>query len=150
MASLEHALQLEDVSKTFYTNEIETHALSGIHPEIRQGERVSIAGPSGRGESTLLSILGTLDSPSEGSYLLNGKWVNELSHSGRARVRNSDSSRDMESVFPGIRKSIPDFRKDDSPSGSSQSLSLFASNWSATHLARSLSMPGLACKLPLH
>lgn len=90
MTSLEPLLQLEDVSKTFYTDEVETHALSGIHLEIRRGEYVSIAGPSGCGKSTVLSILGILDSPTEGSYLLNGKQVNELSNNDRARVRNRD------------------------------------------------------------
>lgn len=90
MTSLEPLLQLEDVSKTFYTDEVETRALSGIHLEIRRGEYVSIAGPSGCGKSTVLSILGILDSPTEGTYLLNGKQVNELSHSDRARVRNRD------------------------------------------------------------
>ncbi|HEY7183620.1 MAG TPA: ABC transporter ATP-binding protein [Blastocatellia bacterium] len=90
MASLEPLLQLDDVNKTFYTDEVETHALSGIHLEIRRGEYVSIAGPSGCGKSTLLSILGMLDSPSEGNYLLNGKQINELSYGDRARVRNRD------------------------------------------------------------
>jgi putative ABC transport system ATP-binding protein len=90
MASLEPLLQLEDVNKTFYTDEVETHALSGIHLEIRRGEYVSISGPSGCGKSTLLSILGMLDSPTEGNYLLNGKHVNELGHGDRARVRNRD------------------------------------------------------------
>jgi putative ABC transport system ATP-binding protein len=90
MTSLEPLLQLEDVSKTFYTDEVETQALSGIHLEINKGEYVSIAGPSGCGKSTLLSILGMLDSPSEGNYRLNGKQINELSHGDRARVRNLD------------------------------------------------------------
>jgi putative ABC transport system ATP-binding protein len=90
MASLEPILQLEDVNKTFYTDEVETHALSGIHLEIRRGEYVSISGPSGCGKSTLLSILGMLDSPTEGNYLLNGKQVKELGHGDRARVRNRD------------------------------------------------------------
>jgi putative ABC transport system ATP-binding protein len=90
MSSIEPLLQLEGVSKTFFTDEVEAHALSGIHLEIHQGEYVSIAGPSGCGKSTLLSILGVLDSPSEGNYLLNGNHVNELSYSGRARLRNSD------------------------------------------------------------
>jgi putative ABC transport system ATP-binding protein len=90
MASLEPLLQLEDVNKTFYTDEVETHALSGVHLEIRRGEYVSISGPSGCGKSTLLSILGMLDSPTEGGYLINGKQVNGLSHGDRARVRNRD------------------------------------------------------------
>jgi putative ABC transport system ATP-binding protein len=90
MASLEPLLQLEDVNKTFYTDEVETHALSRVHLEIRRGEYVSISGPSGCGKSTLLSILGMLDSPTEGNYLLNGKQVNELGHGDRARVRNRE------------------------------------------------------------
>jgi len=90
MASLEPLLQLEDVNKTFYTDEVETHALSGIHLEIRRGEYVSISGPSGCGKSTLLSILGMLDSPTEGNYLLDGKHVNELGHGDRSRVRNRE------------------------------------------------------------
>ncbi|MGH9834676.1 MAG: ABC transporter ATP-binding protein, partial [Blastocatellia bacterium] len=74
----------------FYTDEVETHALSGIHLEINQGDYVSIAGPSGCGKSTLLSILGLLDSPSDGSYKLNGKPVQGLSMSERARIRNRE------------------------------------------------------------
>src|SRR5436189_1735147 len=79
---------LEAVSKVFYTDEVETHALDGIHLGIRKGEYVSIEGPSGCGKSTLLSILGLLDSPSDGSYSLNGKPVQGLSLSERARIRN--------------------------------------------------------------
>ncbi|MBO0719782.1 MAG: ABC transporter ATP-binding protein [Blastocatellia bacterium] len=86
----EPLLRMEAVTKVFYTDEVETHALSGIHLEIAQGEYVSIAGPSGCGKSTLLSILGLLDSPSEGSYLLNNKPVQGLSLSERARIRNRE------------------------------------------------------------
>ena len=60
-------IHLDGVTKVFLTDEVETHALSGIHMDIRQGEYVSIAGPSGCGKSTLLSILGLLDTPSGGS-----------------------------------------------------------------------------------
>jgi putative ABC transport system ATP-binding protein len=81
---------MDAVTKIFYTDEVETHALSGVHLEINQGEYVSIAGPSGCGKSTLLSILGLLDSPSEGSYQLNGKPVQGLSLSDRARIRNRE------------------------------------------------------------
>jgi putative ABC transport system ATP-binding protein len=81
---------MESVTKVFYTDEVETHALAGIHLEINQGDYVSIAGPSGCGKSTLLSILGLLDSPSEGSYQLNGKPVQGLSLSERARIRNRE------------------------------------------------------------
>jgi putative ABC transport system ATP-binding protein len=86
----EPLLRLDSVTKVFYTDEVETHALSGIHLEINQGEYVSIAGPSGCGKSTLLSILGLLDSPSDGSYKLNGKPVQGLSLSERARIRNRE------------------------------------------------------------
>ena len=69
--SIEPLIRLEGVRKVFFTDEVETHALSGIHLEIQRGEYVSIEGPSGCGKSTLLSILGLLDSPSDGSYVLN-------------------------------------------------------------------------------
>ena len=74
----------------FLTDEVETHALSGIHLDIRQGEYVSIAGPSGCGKSTLLSILGLLDTPSDGSYALKGAEVANLSFPERARIRNRE------------------------------------------------------------
>lgn len=86
----EALLRLDSVKKVFYTDEVETHALSGIHIEINKGEFVSIAGPSGCGKSTLLSILGLLDSPSDGEYLLNNKPVQGLSLSDRARIRNRE------------------------------------------------------------
>ena len=89
MASANGSLiELEAVTKVFLTDEVETHALSGVHLKIRPGEFVSIAGPSGCGKSTLLSILGLLDSPTEGSYALNGKPVQGLSLAERARIRN--------------------------------------------------------------
>jgi len=81
---------LEGVTKVFYTDEVETHALSGIHLEINKGEYVSIAGPSGCGKSTLLSILGLLDSPTEGKYTLNSRPVEDLDLSDRARIRNRE------------------------------------------------------------
>ncbi len=83
-------IKLEAITKVFYTDEVETHALSGIHLEIKPGEYVSIAGPSGCGKSTLLSILGLLDSPTGGSYLLNEKPVANLGHAERARIRNRE------------------------------------------------------------
>lgn len=83
-------IKLEGVRKVFLTDEIETHALSGIHLDIRKGESVSIAGPSGCGKSTLLSILGLLDTPSEGSYLLNGRPAQGLTMAERARIRNRE------------------------------------------------------------
>ncbi|NOT59504.1 MAG: ABC transporter ATP-binding protein [Acidobacteria bacterium] len=86
----ETLLKMDSVKKVFLTDEVETHALSGIHLEINRGEFVSIAGPSGCGKSTLLSILGLLDSPSDGEYVLNGKPVQGLSLSDRARIRNRE------------------------------------------------------------
>ncbi len=83
-------IQLEAVTKVFLTDEVETHALAGIHLEIKSGEYVSIAGPSGCGKSTLLSILGLLDSPTDGTYLLSGRPVQHLSLADRARIRNRE------------------------------------------------------------
>src|SRR5919112_4880756 len=83
-------IRLEGVTKVFYTDEVETHALAGIHLEIRNGEYLAIAGPSGCGKSTLLSILGLLDSPTDGSYTLNSRAVANLSASERARTRNRE------------------------------------------------------------
>jgi putative ABC transport system ATP-binding protein len=74
----------------FYTDEVETHALSGVHMEIRKGEYVSIAGPSGSGKSTLLAIIGLLDSPSGGEYLLKETPVENLDISQRAVIRNRE------------------------------------------------------------
>jgi putative ABC transport system ATP-binding protein len=81
---------LDSITKVFYTDEVETHALSGIHLQIQRGEYVSIAGPSGCGKSTLLSILGLLDSPTEGNYLLNDQPVAKLGLAERARIRNRE------------------------------------------------------------
>lgn len=86
----EPLLRMDHIRKVFYTDEVETHALSGIHLDIRRGEYVSIAGPSGCGKSTLLSIIGLLDSPSDGEYTLNGKQVARLSAAERARIRNQE------------------------------------------------------------
>jgi putative ABC transport system ATP-binding protein len=83
-------IQLEGLTKVFYTDEVETHALSGIHLTIDRGEYVAIAGPSGCGKSTLLSILGLLDSPTDGSYQLNGRPVQDLDFGERARIRNRE------------------------------------------------------------
>ncbi len=83
-------IHLEGVSKVFLTEEVETHALSGVHLEIRAGEYVAIAGPSGGGKTTLLSILGLLDSPTDGVYRLNGRPVSGLSAAERARIRNRE------------------------------------------------------------
>jgi putative ABC transport system ATP-binding protein len=83
-------IHLEGVTKVFTTEDVETHALSGIHLEIRKGEYVTIAGPSGCGKSTLLAILGLLDSPSGGSYTLNDQPVQGLKLGERARIRNRE------------------------------------------------------------
>jgi len=83
-------IKLEAITKVFYTDEVETHALSGIHLEIRKGEYVSIAGPSGCGKSTLLAILGLLDTPTDGRYALNGEDVSKLDHAARSRIRNRE------------------------------------------------------------
>ncbi len=86
----ETLIQLDGVKKIFYTDEVETHALAGVHLDIQKGEYVAIGGPSGCGKSTLLSILGLLDSPTEGTYLLNGTSVQGLNLSSRARIRNRE------------------------------------------------------------
>src|SRR5262249_16079371 len=83
-------IRVHSVTKVFLTDEVETHALFGIHLHIRDGEYVSIAGPSGCGKSTLLSILGLLDTPSNGSYALKGGEVANLSFADRARIRNRE------------------------------------------------------------
>src|ERR1700716_677871 len=88
--SAQSLIHLDGVTKVFFTDEVETHALAGIHLEIKSGEYIAIAGPSGCGKSTLLSILGLLDSPTEGRYVLNGKEVADLPLSERARVRNRE------------------------------------------------------------
>src|SRR5437868_4194035 len=88
--STQPLIRLEDVKKVFYTDEVETHALAGTHLSIAPGEYVSITGPSGCGKSTLLSILGLLDTPTDGQYWLNSKPVSELSASERARIRNRE------------------------------------------------------------
>jgi len=87
---MEPLIQLNGVSKVFYTDEVETHALSNIHLKLDRGEYVAIAGPSGCGKTTLLSLLGLLDSPTEGQYMLDNKDVSSLSASERARVRNRE------------------------------------------------------------
>src|SRR6184192_671673 len=81
-------IQLQGIKKVFYTDEVETHALADVHLEIKQGDYVSIAGPSGCGKTTLLSLFGLLDTPTEGTYLLEGRPVANLSAAERARIRN--------------------------------------------------------------
>ena len=84
----ESMIKLDSVKKVFYTEEVETHALSDIHLDIAKGEYLAIAGPSGCGKTTLLSILGLLDTPTDGNYLLDGEPVANLTASQRARIRN--------------------------------------------------------------
>src|SRR5438309_4093413 len=83
-------IQIEDLTKVFYTDEVETHALSGVHMGIRKGEYVAISGPSGCGKSTLLSIVGLLDTPTGGKYYLNGEPVENLDFAARSRIRNRE------------------------------------------------------------
>jgi putative ABC transport system ATP-binding protein len=83
-------IRLEGLGKVFYTDEVETHALSDIHLEIKKGEYFAISGPSGCGKSTLLSILGLLDSPTGGTYSLSGATVQDLGAAQRARIRNRE------------------------------------------------------------
>lgn len=90
MGEAETLIRLDGVTKVFVTDEVETHALAGIHMNIKKGEYVAISGPSGCGKSTLLAILGLLDSPTSGSYTLKGEPVENLKLSGRARIRNRE------------------------------------------------------------
>ena len=82
-------IRLEAVTKVFQTDEVETHALSGVHLDVFPGEYVAVSGPSGCGKSTLLSILGLLDAPTAGTYLLEGRPVHDLSNAVRSRIRNA-------------------------------------------------------------
>jgi len=86
----ESLIRLDGVTKVFVTDEVETHALSGIQLDLKKGEYLSIAGPSGCGKSTLLAILGLLDTPSDGTYTLNNRPVSGLKLSERARIRNRE------------------------------------------------------------
>jgi putative ABC transport system ATP-binding protein len=86
----ESIIEIEQLTKVFYTDEIETHALSGVHLQIRRGEYVAMSGPSGCGKSTLLSIIGLLDTPTGGRYQLNGKEVANLDFADRSRIRNQE------------------------------------------------------------
>src|ERR1700722_1526902 len=83
-------INIEGLTKVFYTDEIETHALSGIHLVVNKGEYVAMQGPSGCGKSTLLSIIGLLDTPTAGKYLLNGHAVENLNFAQRSRIRNQE------------------------------------------------------------
>src|ERR1700745_4037119 len=83
-------IEIESLTKVFYTDEIETHALSGVHLSVNKGEYVAMSGPSGCGKSTLLSIIGLLDTPTAGRYQLNDKPVENLDFAERARIRNQE------------------------------------------------------------
>jgi putative ABC transport system ATP-binding protein len=83
-------IQMSDIRKVFFADEVETHALAGIHLEIGQGDYVSISGPSGCGKSTLLSLLGLLDTPTDGRYRLSGVPVEDIGVNERARIRNRE------------------------------------------------------------
>ena len=85
---MEPLIRMEGIKKVFYTDEVETHALADVHLEINPGEYIAIAGPSGCGKTTLLSILGLLDTPTDGQYSLSGEHVAKLSAADRARIRN--------------------------------------------------------------
>jgi len=89
-APTQSLIHMSGVTRVFLTEEVETHALSGISLDIARGEYVSIAGPSGCGKTTLLSILGLLDSPSAGEHVLNGVPVADLSPRRRAEIRNRE------------------------------------------------------------
>ena len=86
----EAVIQLQNISKIFTTDEVETHALSEVSLSFERGDYVAVAGPSGCGKSTLLSILGLLDTPNSGEYTLNGKAVANLGLAERARIRNRE------------------------------------------------------------
>jgi putative ABC transport system ATP-binding protein len=83
-------IQIQNLTKVFYADEIETHALSGIHLSLDKGEYVAMSGPSGCGKSTLLSVIGLLDTPTAGRYSLNGKSVENLDFAERSRIRNQE------------------------------------------------------------
>jgi putative ABC transport system ATP-binding protein len=89
-ATVQPLISMRNISKVFLTEEVETHALSGIDLDIRRGEFVSISGPSGCGKSTLLAIAGLLDSPSDGQYRLKGEPVEDLSLRERSKLRNRE------------------------------------------------------------
>ena len=90
MTAPDNLIQIEHLTKVFYTDEIETHALSGVHLNIARGEYVAMSGPSGCGKSTLLSIIGLLDTPTDGRYTLNSKEVANLNFGDRSRIRNQE------------------------------------------------------------
>src|SRR5256885_16940830 len=95
---IEVLIKLRDVSKVFFTDEVETHALAEVHLDVLRGEYVAMEGPSGSGKTTLLSILGLLDSPTSGTYQLGPDSVAQLTAAGRAMLRN----RHIGFIFPSF------------------------------------------------
>ncbi|RPJ70503.1 MAG: ABC transporter ATP-binding protein [Acidobacteria bacterium] len=83
-------IETQDLWKTYTMGAEEIHALSGVSLQIERGEYVAIMGPSGSGKSTLMNLIGCLDTPSKGSYLLNGKQVSQMNDDELARIRNEE------------------------------------------------------------
>src|SRR6266478_5365201 len=83
-------IETVDLWKTYIMGEEEIHALRGVSVQIERGEYVAIMGPSGSGKSTLMNLIGCLDTPSQGSYLLNGKQVSQMNDNELARIRNEE------------------------------------------------------------
>src|SRR5712692_10316231 len=83
-------IETVDLWKTYIMGEEEIHALRGVSIQIERGEYVAIMGPSGSGKSTLMNLIGCLDTPSRGSYLLNGKQVGKMNDNELARIRNEE------------------------------------------------------------
>ena len=100
-AATSSLIQMRDIKKVFFTDEVETHALAGVHFDLARGEYVSISGPSGCGKSTLLSILGLLDTPTNGTYTLNEQAVVNLDFAQRARKAEAVQKAEQEGHHPG-------------------------------------------------
>lgn len=83
-------IETRDLWKTYVMGDEEVHALRGVSVDIERGEYVAIMGPSGSGKSTLMNLIGCLDTPTRGSYLLNGKRVSEMKDNELARIRNEE------------------------------------------------------------
>ena len=90
MGEKQSLIKLQGIKKIFLTDELETHALAGVHLDIKQGDYISISGPSGCGKSTLLAILGLLDIPTEGEFFLRGQEVSKLGYQERSIIRNQE------------------------------------------------------------
>src|ERR671922_463297 len=83
-------IETRDLWKTYVMGDEEIHALRGVSIQIERGEYVAIMGPSGSGKSTLMNLIGCLDTPSKGSYLLNGQEVARMNDNDLARIRNEE------------------------------------------------------------